>query len=263
MSKAAKWAVITGASSGIGRALALEFARGGFHLLLTGRNAQALAAIAGECAGKFRVETQTHPADLASPDATDALVAAIAGKPHGIDVLVNNAGFGIRGEFSRTDVTSEIDLINVQLAATLKLTKAILPGMIARRSGRILNVGSVYCYAPVPFQSVYSACKAFLLSFSAAIRDELTGSGVTVTVFCPGITQTEFRARAGIVETKKTAGMTAEDAARVAYAETMRGSPVVIPGLANRLFALVGKILPSSSFTRVVRYINRKRKIGV
>jgi hypothetical protein len=131
--------------------------------------------------------------------------------------------------------------------------------MIERRSGRILNVGSVYCYAPVPFQSVYSACKAFLLSFSAAIRNELSSSGVTVTVFCPGITQTEFRSRAGIAEKDKSSGMTAEAAARIAFRETMRGKAVVIPGAATRLFVLLAKVLPGTSFTGIIRYINRKR----
>jgi hypothetical protein len=259
MSEPGKWAVITGASSGIGRALALEFAGGGFHVFLTGRDAQALRKVAEECTQKFRVQAEVLSADLSDPESTDALIAAISSRPHQYDALINNAGFGILGEFSATDIASETGLLNVQLAAALKLTKAVLPGMIARGSGRILNVGSVYCYAPVPFQSVYSACKAFLLSFSAAIRNELTGSGVTVTVFCPGITQTEFRARAGIGEKNKSSGMTAEAAARIAYQDTMRGVPVVIPGLANRLFALLGKVLPNSSFTGVIRYINRKR----
>ena len=259
MSEPGKWAIITGASSGIGRALALEFAGGGFHVLLTGRNEQALAAVAQECIKRFHIDAKAVPADLSSPESTAALIADIAGGPGHYEVLVNNAGFGVHGEFSATGIATEIDLLHVQLAAALKLTKAVLPGMIARGSGRILNVGSVYCYAPVPFQSVYSACKAFLLSFSAAIRNELAGSGVTVTVFCPGITQTEFRSRAGIREKNKTAGMSAEAAARIAYREMMRGTAVVIPGLTNRLFAVLGKILPSSSFAGIVRYINRKR----
>ena len=259
MSESGQWAVVTGASSGIGRALALEFAGGGFHVLLTGRDLQALARVAEECTKRFHVQAETFTADLSDPESTDQLLGAISGQPRDYAVLVNNAGFGIHGEFSGTDIASETGLLNVQLAAALKLTKAVLPGMIARHNGRILNVGSVYCYAPVPFQSVYSACKAFLLSFSAAIRSELAGSGVTVTVFCPGITRTEFRSRAGIREKNKASGMTAEAAARIAYEGTMRGIPVVIPGLANRLFVVLGKILPNSAFTGIVRYINHKR----
>lgn len=259
MSADGKWAIVTGASSGIGRALALEFAAGGFNVLLTGRNQNTLALVAKECVEKFHVLAQPVSAELSDPESTDRLIAAISAKPQHYEVLVNNAGFGINGEFAQTDLVREIDLLNVQLTAALKLTKAVLPGMIARRSGRILNVGSVYCYAPVPFQAVYSACKAFLLSFSAAIRNELAPSGVTVTVFCPGITQTEFRSRAGIVEKDKKSGMTAEAAARMAYAETMRGKPVVIPGMTNRFFVLLAKLLPNSSFAGIIRYINVKR----
>ena len=262
MSSDGNWAIITGASSGIGKALALEFARGGFHVLLTGRSNEALAQVARECTSQFHVSTEVIPADLSLPESTDELVATIAAKPRRYEVLVNNAGFGIHGDFSQTEIQNEIALVNVQLGAALKLAKAVLPGMVARRTGRILNVGSVYCYAPVPFQSVYSACKAFLLSFSAAIRDELSATGVTVTVFCPGVTQTEFRSRAGIAEKDRNSGMTAEAAARIAYQETMRGKAVVIPGLANRLFVCVAKLMPSSLFTGIVRYINRQRGLS-
>ena len=259
MSAGARWAIITGASSGIGKALALEFAAGGFNVLLTGRNEDALQSVAQQCSERSQALTEVVPAELSSSEETDKLIVAIRAQPRQYEVLVNNAGFGVNGDFSRTDLDAEIDLLNVQLAAALKLTKAVLPQMISRGSGRILNVGSVYCYAPVPFQSVYSACKAFLLSFSAAIRNELAGSGVTVTVLCPGITQTEFRSRAGIAEKSKSSGMTAEDAACIAYQQTMRGRAVVIPGIANRIFVVLAKILPSTSFTGIIRYINQKR----
>ena len=254
-----KWAIITGASSGIGRALAFEFASAGFNVVLTGRNDPALADVSRECREKYRVLSDTVVAELSSRESTDQLIARLVSQPRQYEILVNNAGFGINGSFATTDIGSEIDLLNVQLTAALKLTKTVLPGMIQRRSGRILNVGSVYCYAPVPFQSVYSACKAFLLSFSAAIRNELEGSGVTVTVFCPGITRTAFRSRAGIAEKNKTSGMSAEAAARIAARETMRGKAVVIPGAANRLFVLLAKVFPGTAFTGIIRYINRKR----
>jgi uncharacterized protein len=259
MTSDGKWAIITGASSGIGKALAMEFASGGLNVVLTGRSEQALAEVAKDCRAKFRVAAEIIPAELSGSDTTDRLINAIIAQPRQYEILVNNAGFGVNGSFSDTDIQSEIDLVNVQLTAALKLTKAVLPGMISRRSGRILNVGSVYSYAPVPFQSVYSACKAFLLSFSAAIRNELSESGVTVTVFCPGITQTEFRSRAGIAEKNKSSGMTAEAAARIAVQGTMRGKPVVIPGVGNRVFVLLAKLLPNTSFTNIIRYINRKR----
>src|SRR5262249_46591405 len=131
--------------------------------------------------------------------------------------------------------------------------------MIQRRAGRILNVASVYSWAPVPFQSVYSACKAFLLSFSSSLQNELQGSGVSVTVFCPGVTHTEFRERAGITEKRKGAGMPAEMAARIAYSETLRGTAIVVPGIINRLFVFCAQHLPGGSVPSIMRFINRQR----
>ena len=254
-----RWAIITGASSGIGKALAFEFAAGGFSLLLTGRNESALTEVAAECSRKHRVEIEVVPADLSRMDSVDNLITALGSKQRCYDILVNNAGFGIHGDFVSTDIELNIQLIHVQLAAALKLTKAVLPSMIARRNGRILHVASVYSYYPVPLQSVYSASKAFLLSFSSSLQNELNGTGVTITVFCPGATQTEFRSRAGIGERRKNSGMTAADAARIAYLETLRGKRIVVPGFLNRVFVLLARLLPSWSVPGIVRFINRQR----
>ena len=256
------WAIITGASSGIGKALALEFARGGFHVLLTGRNQAALAAVAAECTKSFHVSAEFVVADLSRLDSMDHLIEAILSKSRRYEILVNNAGFGIHGAFASSDINQELQLINVQLAAAIKLTKAVLPSMIAAHSGRILNVASVYGFAPVPSQSVYSACKAFLLSFSTSLRNELEGTGVNVTVFCPGITQSEFRNRAGIAVKNKDSGMTSEAAAHIAYTETMRGKAIIVPGLPNRMFVLASRLLPGSSFAKIVKLINRKRGLS-
>jgi short-subunit dehydrogenase len=259
MSTDRNWAVITGASSGIGKALAFEFAAGGFNLLLTGRNAKALNNVATECSTKHHAETEVVTADLSCTESVDSLIDAILSKPRRYEVLVNNAGFGIHGDFASTDVEENIKLLNVQLTAALKLTQAVLSAMKARRSGKILNVGSVYSFAPVPFQSVYAACKAFLLSFSASLQSELTDTGVTVTVFCPGITQTEFRSRAGIREKSKSSGMTADSAAHIAFVETMRGKHIVIPGFANRAFTTLTGVLSPTAMANLVRFINRLR----
>ena len=259
MSEQGKWAIITGASSGIGRALAFEFAAGGFNLFLTGRNEAALAEVAAECSGQYRIEIDFMPADLSSMDEVEKLIAAFLGKPRRYEVLVNNAGFGIHGDFASVDIERNIQLVNVQLTAALKLTRAVLPGMISRHSGRILNVASVYSFSPVPFQSVYGACKAFLLSFSSSLRNELKGTGVTVTVFCPGVTQTEFRSRAGITQKRQHSGMTAQAAAHVAYLETLRGKHLVVPGFINRLYVFIAQLLPVRSVPSIVRFINRQR----
>jgi hypothetical protein len=253
------WAVVTGASSGIGKALALEFASHGFNVVLIARNQTALANVAAECARKGSVEAEIIATDLAGAEAVEALSARLERDGRRYEVLVNNAGFGIHGDFASTDIEEDLDLVNVQVAAALKLTRALLPAMISRRSGRILNVASVYSFSPVPFQSVYAACKAFLLSFSSALQNELKGKGVTVTVFCPGATQTEFRSRAGIGQKRANSGMTAESAARIAYIKTMQGKHIVVPGLINRIFVYLTQLLPDTTVPGLVRFINRQR----
>jgi short-subunit dehydrogenase len=253
------WAVITGASSGIGRALASEFAAGGFSVCLTGRDQHALTTVAEECAQRFGVDTRVLTADLSSVEGINEVVAQIASIPGPIAVLVNNAGFGIHGSFASTSEDEELSLINVQLAAMIKLTKAVLRPMIVRNEGRILNIASVYSFAPVPLQSVYSACKAFMLSFSTSLQNELTGTGITVTVFCPGVTRTAFRSRAGISEKRKDSGMTAAEVARAAYQATLAGKHLVVPGAVNGAFVAASRVLPRKTFARLVRFINRRR----
>lgn len=252
-----KLAAITGASSGIGRALALEFAARGFDLLLVGRDKSALEAVEEKCEDDYRVKTQIFITDLADGKAVDEL----GGSLKNVDILVNNAGFGVKGDFAETDLGDELKMLDVQITAMLKLTKAVLPGMIARKTGRILNIASVYSFSPVPIQSVYSACKAFILSFSSALREEVKDRGITVTVVCPGITQTEFRVRAGIAD-KKNSGMTAEAVARIAAEATLNGKHIVVPGAQNRLFVFLARHLPQSLMARVVKFINNRRGVN-
>jgi short-subunit dehydrogenase len=259
MNQRGKWAIITGASSGIGKALAFEFAAGGCNVLLVARNEAALTQVAVECRSRHGVDAEVFAADLSCADSLNRLVDAITQGSRQYDALVNNAGFGIHGDFASTDIQQNIELLNLQLTAALRLTRALLPGMISRHSGRILNVASVYSFSPVPLQSVYAACKAFLLSFSSALQNEVKGTGVTVTVFCPGITQTEFRARAGIREKSKHSGMTSEAAAHIAYVETQRGKHIVVPGLVNRLFVFLSHILPFQAVPSFIRLVNRRR----
>jgi short-subunit dehydrogenase len=255
------WAIVTGASSGIGKAVAFEFAAGGFNLLLVARNEADLNRVAAQCRSRFAVEAEVIPTDLACREAVDRLVALLesTSSSRRYDVLVNNAGFGIHSGFVSSAIEENLRLVEVQLMAALRLTRAVLPGMIERRGGRLLNVASVYSYSPVPFQSVYGACKAFLLSFSSALQSELEGTGVTVSVFCPGVTQTEFRSRAGIREKRRDSGMTAETAGRIAYNATMKGKHIVVPGWINRLFVFVTHLLPVQMVPNLVRFINRQR----
>lgn len=256
------WALITGASSGIGKALSHALAAEGYHLFLTARNQQALDAVASDCAKKFGVRAETHLADLADAAAVDRLAAKISQSHYPFEVLVNNAGFGVKGDFLDTDLASELGLVSVQLDAMLKLTKAVGPAMVARKKGYILNVASVYSFAAVPYQAVYGACKSFMWSFSAALRAELKGTGVTVTVLCPGITKTEFRSRASIPEKEAGSGVAPEEVARIAVRQMLRGDLLVVPGIQNRLFVFIARHLPLGAFSHFVTLVNNMRGVN-
>lgn len=254
-----KLAIITGASSGIGKALAFEFAKNNFDLLLTARNEEVLRKVAEECELKFSIKTEIFATDLANENSVSELIKFIANKK--IDVLVNNAGFGVKGDFVETESEDELKMLDVQLAAMLKLTKTVLPQMIERKSGKILNVASVYSFAPVPKQSVYSASKAFILNFSSALQNEVKNSGISITVLCPGITQTEFRTRAGIAD-KKDSGMTAQAVAESAFKGLMKAKHIVVPGIQNQVFVFLSKYLPRNLISELMRFINNQRGVN-
>jgi short-subunit dehydrogenase len=257
-----KWALITGASSGIGKAVAFELAGRGYNLFLTSWDEEPLRQTAADFHQQFNVETRAYVADLTRRESVDGLMQALFAPPIEIEILVNNAGFGVGGEFLKTDLARELDLVNLQLVATLKLTKAVLPQMVARKKGRILNVASVYSFAPVPFQAVYSACKAFLLTFSESLRGELKGTGVTVTALCPGTVRTEFRSRAGIAHRNQAAGATPEAVAKIAVRQTLRGKHLAVPGFTSKVFVFFARRLPVSVVPRIVRYINSIRGVN-
>jgi short-subunit dehydrogenase len=254
--------LITGASAGIGRALAREFARGGHDLLLVGRDEPALAQLVQECRSEFSVEAVALTNDLSRPRAAAEIIEWARARRAEVAVLVNNAGFSVHGAFVETEVARELELVRIQIDCLLELTKGFLPAMLSRRAGRILNVSSVYAYAPVPYQSVYGACKAFLLFFSQALASEVADSGITVTVLCPGSTRTEFRRRAGIQEKNTQAGMSAEAVAAAGYRATMAGRSTVVPGAINWLFTLLARHMPWDWLPAFVRRINRVRGVG-
>ena len=207
------------------------------------------------------IEVKTLAADLSNIESLEALVETLLSLDHEYTVLVNNAGFAVKGEFAITNLEDELRLLNVQLVAMVKLTKAVLPQMIERSYGRILNVASVYSFTPVPLQAVYGACKAFMMSFSNSLLNELKGSGVTVTTIYPGITRTAFRYRAGIADSN-TSGMTAESVARLAYRGAIHGKQTVIPGFINRAFVLLALYMPARVFATFVRFINKRRGVN-
>ncbi len=248
-------ALITGASSGIGCELARVFARHGHDLVLVARDAQRLEQIAHELRESCRVAVEVIPQDLAVEGAVQTILGRLQQKALVIDVLVNNAGFDVYGDFCETDGVKERQMIQVNLVALTELCKRLVGGMKGRGYGRILNLGSTGSFIPTPLNAVYSATKAYVLSFSQAIAEELRGSGVTVTTLCPGVTFTEFQQRAGITGARllRFGGMKAGPVAEAGYRAAMSGKRVAIPGLFNKLQVLGARLLPASVMTRLTK----------
>jgi uncharacterized protein len=252
-------ALITGASSGLGLELARLFARDGHDLVLTARHTDVLERLGGELAGRHGVRYWVIGADLADPGAPAAIVGRIPPAAVPVTVLVNNAGFGTSGPFAAIDLATEVALLQVNVVALTTLTKLLLPPMLAQRSGRILNVASTAAFQPGPFMAVYYASKAYVLSFSEALAEELDGSGVTVTALCPGPTATAFLARAGLtgvrLAERNPLTMQAAPVAAAGYRGLRRGARIVIPGVGNKLLALITQLSPRRVVVKVSRFI--------
>ncbi len=257
-----KTALITGASEGIGRALSLEFANAGYNLVLVARNRDRLTSLATECETKFGARATVIPTDLTLPQAAETICQVLSQNKILVDTLVNNAGFGVHGKFAETALNDELALVKTQVNATIDLTKRILPSMVERKSGQILNVASVYSFAPVPQQAIYSATKSFLLSFSESIAHEVKEHGIQVSVLCPGVTRTEFRKRAHINEKNKDSGMSSKQVAQIAFKGLNRGKRIIVPGQINRVFVSVVRHLPGHVTTRLLYKINTVRKVN-
>lgn len=255
-------ALVTGASSGIGRELARLLARDGYSLVLVARGSAGLSEVAAELRSGHGATVTAIPANLSIPAEIDRLLEKLRMTGTQVDVLVNNAGSGGAGRFAETDLAGELAMIALNVAAVTHLTKALLPAMLARRHGRILNVASTASFQPGPYMAVYYATKAYLLSFSDALAEELKGSGVTVTTLCPGPTRTAFAARAGMRPSRLARSGAVMDAAPVAvagYQALMRGQRLVVPGFLNKLTAHGGRFLPRSLVIRASAALNRGR----
>jgi short-subunit dehydrogenase len=240
------WAVVTGASSGLGGIFATQLAERGMPLVLAGRDRPRLEAVAQRArAIAPTVDVEVVVGDLGTKAGVDQLVAHLGGRP--VDVLVNNAGFGTYGPFAETDVAREHGMIGVNVDALMGLTRAVLPGMLARGRGGILNVASTIAFQPGPYQSVYGASKAFVLSLGQALWAETRGTGVTVTTLCPGPTATGFVDALGsdvshIALYKHLAAP--EPVVSAGLRGLDRGRAVVVPGLRNKASALAGRMSP-------------------
>jgi short-subunit dehydrogenase len=241
-------ALITGASSGIGRELARLAAADGCDVVLVARDIDRLEEVAASLRSAHGIECVAMALNLAAPSAPAQLEQALAARGITIDVLVNNAGFGHRGRFMSLDLDEQLDMIQVNLTTVVALTRMLLPAMIERGRGSVLNVASMAAFQPGPNMAVYYATKAFLLHFSEGLHEEVAAAGIGVTCLCPGPTLTGFAARAR-VEHLPAFRWTAMDARAVAEAGwrgLKEGRAVVVPGLRNKLVALAAHLAPRS-----------------
>ncbi len=255
-------ALITGASGGIGLELARLFARDGWDLVLVARSEGKLRQLADSLAKDHGISAEVIAVDLARPDAAGEIASVLEDRGLTVDALVNNAGFGVAGAFVATGGRAELEMIQVNCVALTQLTKLLLPGMVARKRGRILNVASTAAFQPGPLMAVYYATKAYVLSFSEAIADELRDTGVTVTALCPGPTETGFAAAAGAGATRLfrlASPASSASVARTGYRAMLRGRRVVVAGLKNKLLAQSVRVSPRRVVTFIVRKLQESR----
>jgi uncharacterized protein len=256
-----KTALITGASGGIGEALARTLAQHGYNLILVARTMSKLEALGAELIAKNGVEAVSIASDLSAFDASEKLIADLEARGLNVDVLVNNAGFGEYGEFATGDPIKQQQMISLNILTLTMLTRHLLPKMLERKFGRVMNVASTAAFMPGPLMSVYYASKAYVLSFSEALSEELLGSGVTVTALCPGPTESDFQARAAMEDSKLFKGktlMTSREVAEQGVAALERGQRVIIPGLMNQIQAQASRFLPRAIVPGIVKNVQAR-----
>jgi short-subunit dehydrogenase len=250
--------LITGASGGIGYELAKLFAKDHYNVVLVARSAAKLTQFADELQRQFSVSAKAVALDLTAAPAPQFLFDQLQREGIAVDVLVNNAGYGMFGEFAKTSLEDNLGQIQLNITALTHLTRLFLGPMIERRSGKIMNVASVAAFMPGPLMAVYYATKAYVVSLSEALANELSGSGVTVTCLCPGATDTGFQGRAGVADTKlfKTIRpIDAKTVARDGYRGLMAGKTLVISGFRNWLLAESVRFGPRKLVTAISRKV--------
>lgn len=253
-------ALITGASGGIGEALAVQLAGQGVNVILVARTESKLRALADRLSAAHGVRADVVALDLANPHAPQRLYEAVDALGLHADFLINNAGFASYGEFSKLPLEGEMEMIQVNIATLTELTHRFLPGMVERGRGRVLNVASTAAFMPGPLMSVYYASKAYVLSFSEALNEELRGTGVSVTALCPGPVRTGFQARAQMEDSRllssavnRVTMLSAEEVAKQGLDAMFRGQGAHVAGLGNRLLTLMPRLLPRRLVPGIIR----------
>ncbi len=251
-------ALVTGASGGLGRAFAELFAADGWKPILVSRDAERLNVVAADLKARFGVEAPVIAADLARPGSAQGLYDRVRASGIAVDALVNNAGFATYGLFADLPLEGEREEVMLNVVALTELTKLFLGPMLARKRGRIMNVASTAAFQPGPTMATYCATKAFVLSFSEALSNEVAGTGVNVTCFCPGATATGFQARAGMADSPLFTSRPMPDAtsvARVGYAAMLAGKRLEIDGLLNTIMAFSPRVAPRGLVLKIGRRI--------
>jgi short-subunit dehydrogenase len=261
MNQVTETVLVTGASSGIGLELAKCFAADGSNLVLVARNQHAMEQLASELEAHRRIKVHILTADLALTATPKKIYEELSRLNICVDILVNNAGFGLHSEFLNLPLARQLEIIQVNITALTELTGLFLPGMIQRRRGGIMNVGSVAGFLPGPNMAIYYASKAYVQSFTEALAAETSSTGLHISVLCPGPTESNFGnvARGGRPRRVERAKMSAQVVARIGHRQFREGKVVVVPGIANRFLVFLPRILPRRLVRLVVNKYNRTR----
>jgi uncharacterized protein len=253
-------ALITGASSGIGKELAIQFAKGGVEVALVARSEHKLHELAELIRKDHSVAATVIPCDLASTGGVDQLCDQLRERNIHVDTLVNNAGFGALGKFAELSIDRQTDMLMVNVVALTRLTRALLPAMLKRGRGGVLNVGSIAAYQAGPYMSVYYASKAYVLSFTEGLREELANTGLHVTCLEPGATESNFGDDSGMgkLDMFSSSAMTSQAVAMAGYQGYCNNQDIVIPGWKNRLIVTTTSFLPRFAMRKIVSKMQGK-----
>jgi short-subunit dehydrogenase len=257
-----RWALVTGPTAGIGLELAKLAAADGYNLALVARNGEQLEKVGAALRDSFGARCELYAQDLSEHGGSENVIRFLRRKKILVDLAINNAGVGFAGRFAELDITEQLNMMRLNLMAVTHLTHYAMGVMLSRGSGAILNVASTAAFQPGPLMAVYYASKAYVLSFTQAVAEEMRGSGVKMSVVCPGPTRTGFQQKAGLHKSSliyRLSFMSADAVARRGYRGLWRGQTVIVPGVTNKLFAILVRMLPHALAARVVHTLHTRR----